>query len=106
MVSLSGHKIQFWSKVVRHLPDGVVRDLIAHELAHVTQWARGQDLNTDDCFMVEFEADELIEEWGFSSESIDDWYRQRYGIRDVDIKAMKPRQARDFWKRVERTGRL
>jgi hypothetical protein len=55
--SYQGHKLQFWSKIVAAFPDALVMDLIAHEMAHVFQWACGWDLNEMDNFEVEADAD-------------------------------------------------
>jgi hypothetical protein len=74
------------------MPDDVVRDLVAHELAHgvqnadgircVREYSDGQAVyvledgsvfggNCD----IELDADLLMDGWGFDSESVDRWAR-------------------------------
>ncbi len=72
------------------MPDDVLQDLIAHELAHVLQDAEGISIiggdeddrpvsaNADRTKIyyeedIELDADLLIEYWGFDPESIDRW---------------------------------
>jgi hypothetical protein len=87
MASALGHKIVFWSKIVAVYPDNVVRDLIAHELAHVYQSALGgESEDYDNPLCVEDDADWLMQLWGFDPVAIDDWDRE-HGlgeIRNVD----------------------
>jgi len=53
------------------MPDAVVHDLVAHELAHVFQVA--SDNWPDDPCEREADADEQMEARGFSADDIDDW---------------------------------
>jgi hypothetical protein len=87
IVNRRGHEIQFWAKIVAAYPDEQVQDLIAHELAHVFQWASGWDLDDDDddATLVEEHADWLVEAWGFSSTAIDDWDRANGLIQVIDV---------------------
>ena len=71
--------MQFWTKIVAAFPDELVRDLIAHELAHVYQYAIGLDFG-DDNYGCEEDADWTLERWGFSATAIDDWLRE-HGMR-------------------------
>jgi hypothetical protein len=73
-VSATGFLMRFWSPVVDRMPDNLVRDLIAHELAHVWQDAtRGQSGCLTE-YEEEDEADDLIQRWGFGDpELIDEW---------------------------------
>lgn len=68
-----GHSLVFCSGIVDIYPDELVRDLIAHELAHVEQWASGWDIDQADPFECEEDADGLVEDWGFSATAMDDW---------------------------------
>jgi hypothetical protein len=68
-----GYKLVFWTKIVDAYPDELVRDLIAHELAHIFQWARGWDIDRADPIECEQHADYLVEAWGFSSTEMDEW---------------------------------
>lgn len=97
LVDLKGHRLQFHAGSVAEMSDGVVQDLIAHELAHVVQagfeavgchaalrggppWDAhdladvelfyGPDWIDDYC---EWHADYQIQQWGFDPRSIDDW---------------------------------
>ena len=65
----------FHGPSVDSMPPETVQDVIAHELAHVFQWATHDleyVLNWDsgDC---ELDADETIEDWGFKADSVDEW---------------------------------
>jgi hypothetical protein len=76
------------------MPDELVRDLIAHELAHVYQSSQGvfcikqsrgigrvyvdrDGQYAGDKDAIEDHANELIDEWGFDSCSISDWFHER-----------------------------
>jgi len=60
------------------MPAVHVQELIAHELAHVFQFAIGEPPSgdgtlprgSDDAEMV---ADEIMEDWGFDPYAMDDW---------------------------------
>lgn len=84
-----GHHLCFFSRIVDRMPDELVRDLIAHELAHVWQEATfitGRCLDTDKTLIaidrsgcewlpgeLEEHADDLMESWGFNATAMDDW---------------------------------
>jgi hypothetical protein len=72
-----GHSLKFCAPFVRALPDPVVQDLVAHELAHVYQAACGMELISDPTVMasvmLEWEADELVLDWGFDVYALDEW---------------------------------
>ena len=82
-VSFRGHKLQFWSKIVAEYPDSLVRDLIAHELAHVLQAAWGWDFGPADSFEAEEDADLQMQAWGFDAVAMDEWDRE-HGITGSD----------------------
>jgi hypothetical protein len=82
--------MRFRSTTVDAMPEDVVQDLIAHELAHVVQFARGircvrvtsRGIATfqqrdGSCYggnyEIEQDADESISSWGFDPESLDHW---------------------------------
>ena len=73
----NGHLLRFFAPDIRRMPDNLVEDLIAHELAHVYQGAlRMLDWDETDELQVavdEQEADILMEEWGFDADALDDW---------------------------------
>ena len=52
-----------------------MRDLIAHELAHVLQEAWGWDFRPDDHCDEEEHADLLMQAWGFDAYAMDEWDR-------------------------------
>lgn len=72
-----GHELQFWKPAIAHLPHENVRELIAHELAHVLQFSRTRGNLISDHLVpreqdpVEIEADEIMESWGFASKALD-----------------------------------
>ena len=79
IVSFRGHTLHFGLKLVKKYPDSLVRDLIAHELAHVLQAAWGWYLGIDDSFEAEEDADLRMEHWGFDAVAMDAWDRE-HGI--------------------------
>lgn len=108
-----GHQVRFAAEAVDAAPDDVVQDLIAHELAHVHQWAVGEmellladsedpDFNYSE---IELWADERVLEWGFSVTSIDEWSLAtgRTTIRDFD--AMTALEREEWEARWRRAGR-
>ena len=107
-VSMCGHKLQFWSKIVAAYPDNLVRDLIAHELAHVRQAAWGWDLATADAVEAEENADAQMEWWGFDAVAIDEWDRE-HGVTKlitIDLNTAKGKRAfARVWDHYLRTGR-
>jgi hypothetical protein len=87
--------MRFWSKIVAAYPDGLVQDLIAHELAHVYQAACGLDLATADPCTCEEDADRQMEWWRFDPSAMDEWDRE-HGVTKVvriDLDTAKGRRA-------------
>jgi hypothetical protein len=81
-----GHSLYFYAPVVDAMPTKHVGELIAHELAHVIQYATG-DLprpgGTDrtiprSCDPIENIADEYMEWWGFDPSAIDEWCAENW----------------------------
>jgi hypothetical protein len=68
-----GYRLVFWTRIVDVYPDELVRDLIAHELAHIFQWASGWNIDRADPIVCEQHANDLVEAWGFSSTEMDEW---------------------------------
>jgi hypothetical protein len=85
-----GHRLRFRGKPLKDMPDDVLQDLIAHELAHFLQSARGircvrqyadgradfVDWNGDHWggnLEIEEDADCTMTFWGFDPESIERW---------------------------------
>lgn len=77
-----GHSLYFYAPVVDAMPTKHVQELVAHELAHVVQYATG-DLPRSGSMMdrtiprifdaIENIADEYMEWWGFDADAMDDW---------------------------------
>jgi hypothetical protein len=114
-VARLGHYMAFADQVVARMPDAVVHDLVAHELAHVLQFASGYEIDRsisrdDDALWLapngstltagdlETEADNIAENWGFRVESIDDW------AVDAGI-SMAQGFSVSRWAEFDRTGR-
>jgi hypothetical protein len=85
-------------------PDALVRDLIAHELAHVVQHAIGQEFY--DQFEAEEDADWRVEDWGFSATAMDDWDRAHGLVRVFQWDTLDERQRRRIEARTNRAGRV
>lgn len=79
-----GMELKFYARVVDQLPDPLVRYVIAHELAHVLQVSRGQQLSPPTghplgdkvAYLtnpVEPEADSIARTWGFDGVGFDRW---------------------------------
>jgi hypothetical protein len=100
-----GCMLRFWSKVVEVMPDDLVCDLIAHELAHVFQWASGVNVLEEDSYLIEEDADILVKHWGFSADGIDEWARAKGITKVIDLDKLSPRQRRRYWARSQRAGR-
>jgi hypothetical protein len=64
-VALLGYELMFDAAEVDRMPDPVVKALIAHELAHVFQYATGRNLKED----LESDAEDLVCEWSLDLES-------------------------------------
>lgn len=103
MVHREGHMIHFWTKIVAAFPDELVRDLIAHELAHVHQFACGWDF--DDSYEREEEADRRGELWGFSSTAMDEWMLEHGHTRVIDPATLSPATIARYKRESRRSGR-
>ncbi len=88
VVSRDGHMLRFCSKYFDQMPDNVACDVIAHELAHVSQNVSGSQIRVADNGSIYFEypdgykstlgeeeeeADSRMDWWGFDPESVDRW---------------------------------
>jgi hypothetical protein len=107
--SSRGHKLRFWSKIVAVYPDNLVQDLIAHELAHVYQWATDrQPEGFDDAMLVEEDADWLMRVWRFDLDAMDYWDAEYGIIKMIDTDYSTPAGKRALARsldRILRTGR-
>lgn len=63
-------------------------DLIAHEIAHVLQWASGWDIDRMDPFECEEQADWLVFNWGFSVDAMDEWDLANGVVQPIDLSKM------------------
>jgi hypothetical protein len=99
-----GHKLLFWFPIVLAYPDELVRDLIAHELAHVVQNALG--FYFIDNPEAEEAADEWVKAWGFSTTAMDEWDREHGLLRKIEYDTLSERQKRTFWTGFVRGGRF
>jgi hypothetical protein len=102
-----GHGLRFCSADIDEMPDDAVRDLIAHELAHVFQFALGMRYGPEgpwgeqefvgvdgekwgDVIDIEDGAAEIMSSWGFDPGSLDQWalstgrIETHAGIRDIE----------------------
>jgi hypothetical protein len=104
-VTGGGYVMHFWTKIVAVFPDDLVRDLIAHELAHVHQWSIGWNLATEDPYGIEEDADITAEAWGFSASNIDDWCREHGVIKTIDLDKVSDSTRRRYLKKSLRSGR-
>jgi hypothetical protein len=73
-----GFVMRFHAQSVALMADSVLGDLIAHEVAHVFQyaadWRVGAPAQEEpDHALLEEDADGLVRSWGFSDTSIDEW---------------------------------
>jgi hypothetical protein len=116
----AGNALRFWSRIVDAYPDPLVRDLIAHELAHVCRYSQGyRDIRGADgkwvCIKasgrrldtmeVEEDADWLMSCWGFEPNAIDEWDRE-HGISKVyHWEQMSDSERRRFFERLLERGR-
>jgi hypothetical protein len=126
MVSRHGHRMRFRSSVIRAMSkgkrEGVAQDLIAHELAHVYQSARGIRCGTmspegypqyfdaggaywGGAIEIEDDADWQMDRWGFDAESIDRWSLETGRSRVVEVESLYDPRARKFLERFLREGR-
>jgi hypothetical protein len=77
-----GRCLEFLISVVDAMPDHVVCELIAHELAHVSFYAKGNEHHSKEDEASKRRREELVErrvrEWGFHPELLTEWVA-RYG---------------------------
>lgn len=100
-----GHTLRFWAKIVAAFSDELVRDLIAHEVAHVYQWSVGWELDEMNCVEVEEDANWMLDGWGFSATAMDAWATENTHIKAVDIDTLSKSSIRRHEKRAQRAGR-
>ena len=74
---LMGHGLRFYSGDIDVMPDNIVSDVIAHELAHVWLIAAGQHNPLDPEQDSEYPADYQMAEWGFDPSSVYVWWHNR-----------------------------
>ena len=94
---------------MRRYPDDLVCDLIAHELAHVEQWALGWQVDAEPVYDVEEDADFRVEWWGFSATAMDAFDLANGITRVIDVSHLdadaQRRAIARHWGRVLRDGR-
>lgn len=80
-----GHVLLFSRPIVEAYPDDIVRDLVAHELAHVVQEAVGQQFGELEHEAIEWEedADDRMAFWGFDPESMDRWAIEKGIVKPI-----------------------
>jgi hypothetical protein len=119
-VTHAGHLIRFHAPSVDRMPDPVVCDLVAHELAHAYQYALGAtvawDLSPGEVDLLdgdgdgsvflpgemEEDAEMIMSGWGFDPESIDRWTVAE-GI--VQRRLLSPEEFAWAYNHFMRTGR-
>jgi hypothetical protein len=112
----------FRAKTIAKMPDVVVQDVVAHELAHVYQKAngirpagqhRGGAVDYVDRHgdywggkpEIEEDADWTAGLWGFDSDSIHRWYCDTRGIIERPLSEITPEELMKCFRRIERYGR-
>lgn len=102
-----GIQLHFHGEAFAAMPANVAEDVIAHELAHVLQYAlRGTEINQWPPDEVETEADDYITDWGFDPESPDRWARATGRVKIIDISDRPPDEQRALMlDRLLRDGR-
>lgn len=106
MVDRRGFRIQFRGDRAAEMPDDVAMDLIAHELAHVYQWAAGwEEMTSGDHFVIEEGADVMTAAWGFGITSVDEWVLAAGRVGVVDASSWTTAQKDEHNARVLRSGR-
>jgi hypothetical protein len=76
MCMTAGHAIRLHSLTVQAAPDEVVSTLIAHEIAHVYQFATGANWNRPNRVIKE-EVSRLLDGWGFRESAISKWCQKQ-----------------------------
>lgn len=119
-VSRQGHVLRFWTRIVEAYPDELVRDLIAHELAHVEQHGLGfkNTLGADgqpvsihadgtewESWVTEGDADVRMEDWGFDANAMDEWDRENGVTHPKRWEDMSESSRRRYLKRLGVSGR-
>ena len=89
-VTRRGFAMHFGAELFDAMPPNVAADVIAHELAHVYEFARGVD---DEPLDAELAADALMDEWGFDADSIDRWMLATGRVKVVKSNARNRRLA-------------
>lgn len=79
----NGHSLYFYAPLVDAMPAQHVQELIAHELAHVVQYAIGEPPHSDRtlprwCDQTEIIADEIMELWDFDPWAMDKWVERHW----------------------------
>jgi hypothetical protein len=81
IISTGGHRLFFHAPSMDAMPDNIVQDIVAHELAHVCQAAEGDDRVREEESGVldlgELDANDMIDAWGFDADSVDVWEDER-----------------------------
>ncbi len=103
MVLWKGHRLRFWRPIVAAYPDNLVKDLIAHELAHVYQDSRG--FTFENAYWCEEDADMRAEDWGFSATAIDEWDLANGVSKVIDLGELSRSRRWRLFQQVERNGR-
>jgi hypothetical protein len=88
------------------MPDAVVQDVIAHELAHVVQDAAGPQKRfgyEPSPEELEEEADDMMEGWGFKSRSPDEWAADISLAKRIEVKGLEEALAFETGYYVDRT---
>ena len=90
VVEENGHRLRFNAQMTDQLPENVVADVVAYMLAMVFQFAIGtrpdrQGTVLSNANMAQ-EVDDLMSDWGFDPESVDDWYEETRAGRQPDTR--------------------
>ena len=89
IMSSGGHRLFFYAPSIDAMPDDVVQDIIAYELAHVCQIAEGDDRvpaqEPGVIDLSELDANELIDSWSFDPDSVDVWEAERRAAGATDM---------------------
>jgi hypothetical protein len=111
----------FRAEYVEAMPNDIVQDLVAHELAHGLQSARGircirehdhRSAEFVDCdghcfggqYDIEVDADRTLSLWGFDPESFDRWALDVGITKVIDVDYYREALMMT-WDRMQRTGR-